>query len=138
MHLYFLMSISRFPRHLIRLQMELRTSVWIRNPFSDDFHQGPIVELSANELAGTGIFHPAMKRYLDLHVLLPPPGVYIQPLACDLIRVTVPKPGKDRVPLCTVDIFWIEMRISDNIDEIFELRLGLLKTAIPVPVSQKE
>jgi|SRR5882762_5304951 hypothetical protein len=121
MHSDLLMSISRFPKHLIRLKMELRASVWIRNSFSDHFYQGPVVELNANELAGARVFHPAMERYLDLHALRPPPSIYIQPLACNLIRVAVPEPGKDRVPICTADILGIEMRISDDVDEIFEL-----------------
>jgi hypothetical protein len=79
------------------------------------------MELNANELAGARALHPAMERYIDLYALRSPPSIYIQPLARNLVRVAIPELSEDRVPLCLTDILRIEMRISDNVNEIFEL-----------------
>jgi hypothetical protein len=104
MHSDLPMLIRRFPKHLIGLQMELRAGVWVGNSFFDYFYEGPVVELSANKLAGARVLHSAVERYLYLHMLCPPPSIHIQPLFRDLTWVAVHKLGKDRVPLRMSDI----------------------------------
>jgi hypothetical protein len=65
--------------------MKLSPGVWIGNPFSDHIHQRPMVELNANEQAGSWILHSTVEGYLDLDTRLFPPCIYIQPLPISVI-----------------------------------------------------
>jgi hypothetical protein len=119
--------------------MKSGSSMWVRNPLFYHLYQRPMIEFSANKLAGTGTLHSAVEWHCYLHLFLPPPSIHIQPFLTSLvIWTTASERGENLAPFCRANIIWIERRITNNVDEIFELRLRFLNTAIPVPASQKE
>src|SRR5882724_8685792 len=103
------MLIRPLPKEVIRHQMKSGSSMWVRNPLFYHLYQRPMIEFSANKLAGTGTLHSAVEWHCYLHLFLPPPSIHIQPFLTSLvIWTTASERGENLAPFCRADIIWIE------------------------------
>ena len=115
--------------------MEQMTITGILELLTNDWYKRTMVELGHNVILAAWVIGEAMKWDGDLDRVGAPPCVFVvHPFSS--IRFAARQVLIDLVPICGSDIARIETLITNNFQKLLEILLGLLDSAIPVPIAK--